>query len=67
MSADRVTRLGELSPIGRLFTLGSFLKVTGVTQISGNYFPQYCLNIDKEWVELIFSQTHLITLSADNF
>jgi hypothetical protein len=33
MFADRVTRLGEFSPIGRLFTLGSFFhlqKLLGV-------------------------------------
>jgi hypothetical protein len=27
---NRVTRFGEFSPNGRLFTLGSFLKITGV-------------------------------------
>jgi hypothetical protein len=29
----RVTRLGEFSPIGRLFTLGTFLKITKVAHI----------------------------------
>jgi hypothetical protein len=30
---DRVTRLGEFSPFGRLFILGSSLKTTKVAQI----------------------------------
>jgi hypothetical protein len=34
----RVTRLGEFSPNGRLFTLGSGLKITEVGQISGLLF-----------------------------
>jgi hypothetical protein len=29
-SGDRVTRLGEVSPIGRRFTLGIVLKITEV-------------------------------------
>jgi hypothetical protein len=33
--AVRVTRLGEFSPLGRLFTLCSFLKITKVAQILG--------------------------------
>jgi hypothetical protein len=36
-SADRVTRLGEFSPIRRLFTLGRFSKMTEVAQIIGEY------------------------------
>jgi hypothetical protein len=34
----RVTRLGEFSPNGRLFTLGNGLKITEVVQISGLLF-----------------------------
>jgi hypothetical protein len=34
-SATRVTRLGEFSTIGRLFALGSCLKMTEVAQILG--------------------------------
>jgi hypothetical protein len=34
-----VTRLGEFSPIGWLFTLGSFTKITELAQISGLLFP----------------------------
>jgi hypothetical protein len=32
---NRVTRLGEFSPIGRLFTLGSFEKNKEIEQIIG--------------------------------
>jgi hypothetical protein len=32
-ATSRVTRLGEISPIGRLFSLGSFMKMTEVVQI----------------------------------
>jgi hypothetical protein len=35
-----VTRLGEFSPIGWLFTLGSFLKMTQVADILGNFSPR---------------------------
>jgi hypothetical protein len=31
----RVTGLGEISPIGRLFTLGTFLKITKEVQNFG--------------------------------
>jgi hypothetical protein len=34
----RVTRFGEISPIGRLFTFSSFLKLTEVAQIFGLLF-----------------------------
>jgi hypothetical protein len=37
----RVTRLGEFSPIGRLFASGIFLKITEVVQIFGLLFPRY--------------------------
>jgi hypothetical protein len=36
---SRVTRLSEFSPIGCLFTLGSFLKITEVAQICWLRFP----------------------------
>jgi hypothetical protein len=35
----RVTRLAEFSPIGPLFSLGSFLKNTEVAQVFGLLFP----------------------------
>jgi hypothetical protein len=44
----RVIRLVEFSPIGRLFTLGSGLKITEVAQIFGPFFPRYQLWIDFE-------------------
>jgi hypothetical protein len=36
--ASRVTRLGEFSPDGRLFTLAILLKITEVAQILGLLF-----------------------------
>jgi hypothetical protein len=36
----RVARLGKFSPIGRLFTSGSFLKIAEIAQIIGLLFPQ---------------------------
>jgi hypothetical protein len=32
MTVIRVTRLGEFSPIGSLFTLGSFMKITEIAK-----------------------------------
>jgi hypothetical protein len=38
---SRVTKLGDFSPIGQLFIMGSFLKMTEVAQNFVNYFfPQ---------------------------
>jgi hypothetical protein len=52
-------------------TLGSFLKITNVAQIIGQYFPQkiICLNFDKKSATFspVFSQTHLVTLAATVF
>jgi hypothetical protein len=46
---NRVTRLGEFSPIGRLFSLASLLKITEVAQL---LFPhnQLRINFDKKLV-----------------
>jgi hypothetical protein len=41
-----VTRLGEFSSIGRLFAWGSFLKISGVTQIHGLLLPRFKLWIN---------------------
>jgi hypothetical protein len=67
-SDARVTRLGEFSPLGRLFTLGSFL-IAALALIVGNFFPQskICSNFDQKCIWLCifwatFSQTHLVTL-----
>jgi hypothetical protein len=38
--ASRVTRLGDFSPIGRLFTLTSFLEMTEVRKGVGPFFPR---------------------------
>jgi hypothetical protein len=70
-----VIRLGEFSPIGYLFTLGSFLTNTEVTQIFrlllSTVQSTYASNFDKNWVGLhfmpFFSQTHLVTLSKTLF
>jgi hypothetical protein len=62
--------LGEFSPIERLFTLGSGLKIE---RILGYFFPRYQLGIyfkQKNGLGSIlvtFSQTHLVTLFAKPF
>jgi hypothetical protein len=64
-----VTRLAEFSPIGRLFTLGSFLKMTVLAHILDNFLLSKCLvlpNLDPKmgWAAFraIFIQTHPVTL-----
>jgi hypothetical protein len=60
-----VTRLGEYSPIGRLFSLGSFSKISTEAQIFGLLFlhRKSCLFLLQKtaWATIwtIFSQTHL--------
>jgi hypothetical protein len=44
-------QLGEFSPMGRLFTLGSFL-----------YSIHFCQKMDQATFWAIFSQTHLVNL-----
>jgi hypothetical protein len=44
----RVTRLVEFLPIGRLFILDSFLKITEVAHIFGYFFVRYSL-IWQKW------------------
>jgi hypothetical protein len=56
---DRVTRLGEFSPFGWLFTLGSFSKISKVTQILGATFvhsTSCVLIFGKTWVGVHFVQ-----------
>jgi hypothetical protein len=57
--------LGEFWPIGRLFTLGSFLKIAELAHMCGQlffhekmciYFDQKCVCWATFWA--IFSQTH---------
>jgi hypothetical protein len=68
MLSFRVTRLGEFSPIGRLFSLGSLLKITEVAQHSGLLFSSfqflYKFRQKMAWVTIwaISSQTHLVTM-----
>jgi hypothetical protein len=69
-TANRVTKLGEFSPIRQLFSLGSFVE----NHRSRPYFlatsfqcKSYALVLSKMgwaafWV--IISQTHLVTLTA---
>jgi hypothetical protein len=47
----RVTRLGQFSPIGRLFSLGTFSKITNLwaTILSGKLVNQI---LTKNWVGL---------------
>jgi hypothetical protein len=45
----RVTRSGEFSPFGRLFSLGRFSKITQLAQISGLLFSTVkIINFDKK-------------------
>jgi hypothetical protein len=56
--ASRVTRRGEFSPIGWLFSLGSFWKLRLQPKFLGYFFPQlrWCINFVKKWVGLHFGQ-----------
>jgi hypothetical protein len=64
----RVTRLGEFSPFGRLFSLDYFLKITEVAQLWHLlFYKKICINSANTLVWLctflaIFSQTHLVTM-----
>jgi hypothetical protein len=64
----RVTRWGEVSPIGWLFALGGFLKITEVAQMYALLFPNESV-MKLFWQKTgwatfwaTFSQTHLVTL-----
>jgi hypothetical protein len=60
--------LGELSPIGQLFSLGSFLKITNGARIFGQLFfhrKNNASDLTKNGLGYIlgsFSQSHLATL-----
>jgi hypothetical protein len=45
-----VTRLDEFSPIGRLFTLGSLLKISEVAKVLGYFYAQigFYINFGKK-------------------
>jgi hypothetical protein len=56
-SENRVTRLGEFSPLGRLFTLGSLLKLLIIREICISNFratfflrKKWRINLAKMWV-----------------
>jgi hypothetical protein len=68
---SRVTRFGEFSPKGQLFTFSSFFKITKVDQKLGILLPskKICTNGDllllrwaTFWAD--FSQTHVVTLAG---
>jgi hypothetical protein len=64
-----VAGLGEFSPIGRLFTLGRFLKITKVAQIFGQFLhgtSELLILAKTGWAVLwaIFSQTLLVTMET---
>jgi hypothetical protein len=64
----RVTRLGEFSLIGQLFTLGRvFLKIAEVAQILGYFFPRkkrFIYKVKTDFGNILghFLQTRLITV-----
>jgi hypothetical protein len=58
----RVTRLGDFSPVGRLFTLGRFLKIL---EVNSTFSTKNVLIFTKMgWATFwaIFSPTHLVAL-----
>jgi hypothetical protein len=65
---NRVTRFGELSPIGTLFSLGRSLKIAEVVQIFGPLFSTDSVYFDKIRVGAqfgrFFAQTHPVTLPS---
>jgi hypothetical protein len=67
---SRVTRLGVFSPVGRVFTLGSFMKITEVAQIFVQSFfldNSYALILKKNCLGCIlgnFFHKYLATLAS---
>jgi hypothetical protein len=53
-----VTRLGELSPLGKIFNLEVFAKIIEVANIFAIFFPwkKLCINFYKEQVGPHFGQ-----------
>jgi hypothetical protein len=61
--------LGKISPIGRLLTLGSFVKITKVDKIFGLLFPpkKARVNFDKKSAGLHLGYfSHLVTLMLNH-
>jgi hypothetical protein len=52
MVPNRVTRLGEFSHFGLLFTLGSGLKIILVSSanLGANFFTRLCINFTQNWL-----------------
>jgi hypothetical protein len=60
---SRVTRLGEFSPLGRLFILGSYFENLKKYRCIGLLLASLCLNFDKNGYQLgDFLKAHLVTL-----
>jgi hypothetical protein len=63
-----VTRWDAFRPIGCLFAMGSFLKITEVAHILGDFCPRTRFQFWRKmgWPKFwaIFSQTHLVTLAT---
>jgi hypothetical protein len=72
---NRGTRLGEISPTGRLFSLGSFMKMTEVVRIfCSSFLHGKCVVLiltKMFWATFwatfwaIFSNTQLVTLEEN--
>jgi hypothetical protein len=66
-----VTRLGDFSPIGRLFSLGSVLKIKLAAKMFGLLLPtvpvMYYFRRIIGWATFwaTFSQSHLVTMKTD--
>jgi hypothetical protein len=63
-----VTRFGDFSPIGRVFILGNFFKITKVAKffVATLFHGKSCafVNFDLKMGRANFAQTHLVTLPA---
>jgi hypothetical protein len=61
-----VTRLGDFSPIGWLFTLGSFFENKKIAKFFGLPFSTVivCINLDKQSVGLYFGRFYLANSSG---
>jgi hypothetical protein len=55
--------LGEFSPFGRHFILGSFLKISQVAQIFRQHFAHsnLCINVDKNGLSYILGEFFTIS------
>jgi hypothetical protein len=68
--SSKVTKLGTISPIVRLFPLGSTLKSTEVHGpiLGATFSTSKVMFLTKNWLGYVlgvFSQIHLVTLIAE--